>query len=144
MGFACYWSHVGYVAQVHQVNVRPDGTVTPEKIWVAVDVGKHIVNPINAEHQIVGSIIDGMSAAFAQQITFDKGRVLQSNYHDYVLLRNQKIPHMHIEFVKTDYSPTGLGEPAYPSALPALCNAIFAATGRRVHKLPLSASLLKV
>jgi isoquinoline 1-oxidoreductase beta subunit len=144
LGFACYWSHVGYVAQVHQVNVRPDGTVTPEKIWVAVDVGKHIVNPINAEHQIVGSIIDGMSAALAQQITFDKGRVVQSNYHDYVLLRNQKIPHIHIEFVKTDYSPTGLGEPAYPSALPALCNAIFAATGRRVHKLPLSASMLKI
>jgi isoquinoline 1-oxidoreductase beta subunit len=144
LGFACYWSHVGYVAQVHQVHVRPDGTVTPERIWVAVDVGKHIVNPTNAEHQIVGSIIDGMSAAFGQQITFDKGRVVQSNYHDYVLLRNQKIPRIHVEFLKTDYSPTGLGEPAYPSALPALCNAIFAATGRRVRKLPLSASMLKI
>ena len=144
MGFACYWSHVGYVAQVHQVTVRSDGTVTPEKIWAVVDVGRHIVNPINAEHQIVGSIVDGMSAAFGQQITFDKGRVVQSNYHDYLLLRNQKIPHIHVEFVKTDYPPTGLGEPAYPSALPALCNAIFAATGRRVRKLPLSASLLKI
>jgi isoquinoline 1-oxidoreductase beta subunit len=144
LGFACYWSHIGYVAQVHQVNVRPDGTVTPEKIWVVADVGKHIVNPINAQHQIVGSIIDGMSAAFGQQITFDKGRVVQSNYHDYELLRNQKIPDIHVEFVKTDYLPTGLGEPAYPSALPALCNAIFAATGRRVHTLPLSASMFKI
>jgi isoquinoline 1-oxidoreductase beta subunit len=144
LGFACYWSHVGYVAQVHQVAVSPDGTVSPQHIWVAVDVGKHIVNPTNAEHQIMGSIVDGMSAAFGQQITFEKGRVQQSNYDNYTLLRNRKIPPMHIEFIKTDYSPTGLGEPAYPSALPALCNAIFAASGRRVRKLPLSTSLLKL
>ncbi len=144
MGFACYWSHVGYVAQIHQVAVETDGTVTPQHIWVAVDVGKHIVNPTNAEHQITGSIIDGMSAAFGQQITFENGRVQQSNYDDYTLLRNRKIPPMHIEFIKTDFSPTGLGEPAYPSALPALCNAIFAASGRRVRKLPLSTSVLKI
>jgi isoquinoline 1-oxidoreductase beta subunit len=143
-GFACYWSHVGYVAQVHQLMVQPDGTVTPQGIWAAVDVGRHIVNPTNAEHQIVGSIVDGMSAAFAQQITFENGRVQQSNYHDYTLLRNRKIPPIHIEFIKTEFSPTGLGEPAYPSALPALCNAIFAASGRRVRKLPLSESMLKI
>jgi len=144
MGFASYWSHVGYVAQVHQVNVHTDGTVTPQAIWVAVDVGKHIINPTNAQHQVIGSIVDGMSAAFGQQITFAKGRAVQSNYHDYSLLRNRKIPPIHIEFVKTENSPTGLGEPAYPSALPALCNAIFAASGRRVRKLPLSESGLKI
>ena len=144
MGFACYWSHVGYVAQIHQVGVHADGTVTPQNIWLAVDVGKHIVNPINAEHQIIGSVVDGMSAAFEQEITFEKGRVVQSNYHDYILLRNRKIPPVHIEFIRTDFSPTGLGEPAYPSTLPALCNAIFAASGQRVRKLPLSASMLKI
>lgn len=144
LGFACYWSHVGYVAQVHQVSVDPHGVVSPQKVWVAVDVGRHIVNPINAEHQIAGSIIDGMSAAFGQQITFDKGRVVQSNYHDYTLLRNRKIPTMQIEFIKTDFPPTGLGEPAYPSALPALCNAIHAACGRRIRRLPLSASQLSI
>ena len=144
LGFACYWSHVGYVAQIHRVAVAKDGTVTPQQIWIAVDVGKHIVNPANAEHQIIGSIVDGMSAAFGQQITFENGRVQQSNYDNYALLRNRKIPPMQIEFIKTDFPPTGLGEPAYPSALPALCNAIFAASGRRVRKLPLSTSSLRI
>jgi isoquinoline 1-oxidoreductase beta subunit len=144
MGVACYWSHLGYVAQVHKVSVRGDGIVTPHDIWVAVDVGSHIVNPSNAENQVLGSILDGISAALAQEITFDRGRVVQSNYHDYSLLRNAKIPAMHIEFLKTNYSPTGLGEPAYPSALPALCNAIYAASGQRVRRLPISASNLKV
>jgi isoquinoline 1-oxidoreductase beta subunit len=85
-----------------------------------------------------------MSAAFGQQITFENGRVQQSNYDNYTLLRNRKIPPIHIDFIKTDFSPTGLGEPAYPSALPALCNAIFAASGRRVRKLPLSTSMLRI
>jgi isoquinoline 1-oxidoreductase subunit beta len=143
LGFACYWSHLGYAAQVHQVSVAADGAIRPERVWVAVDVGKHIVNPSNAEHQVQGAIIDGMSAALGQQITFDKGRVVQSNYDNYQLLRNNNIPHMDIAFVKTDYSPTGLGEPTYPSALPALCNAIFAASGRRVRKLPVRLPQLK-
>jgi isoquinoline 1-oxidoreductase beta subunit len=143
LGFACYWSHLGYVAQVHRVSAQ-DGAVTPEKIWVAVDVGSHIVNPMNAEHQVQGSILDGMSAAIGQAITLDKGRVVQSNYHDYTLLRNRKIPAIQIEWVKTNYAPTGLGEPAYPSALPAFCNAIFAAQGKRVRTLPLRASGIKV
>jgi isoquinoline 1-oxidoreductase beta subunit len=85
-----------------------------------------------------------MSAAFGQQITFENGRVRQRNYDDYTLLRNRNIPPIHIDFIKTDFPPTGLGEPAYPSALPALCNAIFAASGRRVRKLPLSTSMLKI
>jgi isoquinoline 1-oxidoreductase beta subunit len=144
MGVACYWSHLGYVAQVHQVRVDADGTVTPLKIWVVVDVGSHIVNPTNAVHQVTGSIVDAMSAALGQQITFEKGRVVQSNYDNYLLLRNRKIPPIQVEFLTTRYSPTGLGEPAYPSALPALCNAIYAASGRRVRKLPLSSAALKV
>jgi isoquinoline 1-oxidoreductase subunit beta len=144
MGVACYWSHMGYVAQVHQVRVDADGTVTPLKIWVVVDVGSHIVNPTNAVHQVTGSIVDAMSAALGQQITFEKGRVVQSNYDNYLLLRNRKIPPIQVEFLTTSYSPTGLGEPAYPSALPALCNAIYAASGQRVRKLPLSSVALKV
>jgi len=144
MGVACYWSHMGYVAQVHQVRVDADGTVTPLKIWGVVDVGSHIVNPTNAVHQVTGSIVDAMSAALGQQITFEKGRVVQSNYDNYLLLRNRKIPPIQVEFLTTPYSPTGLGEPAYPSALPALCNAIYAASGRRVRKLPLSSAALKV
>jgi len=143
MGVACYFSHLGYCAQVHQVSVHADGTVTPHAIWAAVDVGRQIVNPTNAENQVTGSIMDGISAALGQEITFERGRVVQSNYHDYTLLRNTKIPRMQIEFLKTDYPLTGLGEPAYPSALPAFCNAIYAASGRRVRKLPISAANLK-
>jgi isoquinoline 1-oxidoreductase subunit beta len=144
MGVAGYWSHLGYVAQVHQVRVDADGTVTPLKIWVVVDVGSHIVNPTNAVHQVTGSIVDAMSAALGQQITFERGRVVQSNYDNYLLLRNRKIPPIQVEFLTTRYSPTGLGEPAYPSALPAFCNAIYAASGQRVRKLPLSSAALKV
>ena len=145
MGFACYWSHVGYVAQVHQVSVHRRRHRDAAKSLGCGGCRQAHRQSDNAEHQIIGSIIDGMSAAFGQQITFENGRVVQSNYHNYTLLRNRKIPPMHIDFIKTDYPPTGLGEPAYPSALPALCNAIFAACGRRVRKLPLSAtSMLKI
>jgi len=144
LGVACYFSHLGYVAQVHKVSVLKDGSVTPEAIWAVVDVGKHIVNPTNAENQVQGSILDGISAALAQQITFERGRVVQSNYHDYTLLRNKGIPPMHIEFLRTENATTGLGEPAYPSALPAFCNAIYAAGGERVRKLPIGAVKLRV
>ena len=144
MGLGCYWSHLGYVAQVHQVSVDRHGVITPQHVWVAVDVGRHIINPTNAEHQVQGSILDGISAALSQQITLEKGRVVQSNFHNYPLLRNGKIPAIHVLFVRSDYSPTGLGEPAHPSSLPAFCNAIYAASGKRVRKLPLSSSQLKV
>jgi isoquinoline 1-oxidoreductase beta subunit len=144
MGVACYWSHLGYVAQVHKVSVDRHGTITPLQVWVAVDVGKHIINPTNAEHQVQGSVIDGISAALDQQITLDKGRVVQSNFNNYQLLRNAKIPPIEVLFVKTDHAPTGLGEPAHPSALPAFCNAIFAASGKRVRNLPLTTAGLKI
>ena len=144
LGFAAYFSHLGYVAQVHQVSVHADGTLTPEHVWVVADVGRHIINPKNAQHQVIGSIVDGMSAAFGQQITFERGHVVQSNYHDYALLRNRKIPPIEVDFLQTNFAPTGLGEPAYPPALPALCNAIFAASGKRVRKLPLSESALRI
>jgi isoquinoline 1-oxidoreductase beta subunit len=144
MGLGCYWSHLGYVAQVHQVSVDPQGVITPQHVWVAVDVGRHVINPTNAEHQVQGSILDGISAALSQQITLEKGRVVQSNFHNYPLLRNGKIPTIQVLFVKTDHPPTGLGEPAHPSSLPAFCNAIYAASGKRVRKLPLSLARLKV
>jgi isoquinoline 1-oxidoreductase beta subunit len=143
MGVACYWSHMGYAAQVHQVRVETDGSIIPQRIWIATDVGKHIINPTNAEHQIQGALIDGLSAALGQQITLNKGRVVQSNFNDYRLLRNVNIPSIEQVFVKSDHAPTGLGEPAYPSVAPALCNAIFAACGKRVRKLPVNAADLK-
>jgi isoquinoline 1-oxidoreductase beta subunit len=143
-GMGCFYSHLGYVAQIHQVHVDAHGVITPQHVWVAVDIGRHIINPANAENQVQGSILDGISAALDQQITIDKGRVVQSNFHNYPVLRNGKIPTITTVFVKTDYAPTGLGEPAHPSSLPAFCNAIYAACGRRARKLPLSTQQLKI
>jgi isoquinoline 1-oxidoreductase beta subunit len=137
LGFACYWSHFGYVAQIHRVRVGGDGSIFPEKVWVVVDIGRHVVNPLNAEHQVTGSIIDALSAANGQRITFDRGRVIESNFDQYPLLRNAQLPDIDVHFHKTDHDPTGLGEPAHPSAIPAYCNAIFAATGRRIRSLPI-------
>jgi isoquinoline 1-oxidoreductase beta subunit len=125
------------------VRVESDGSIIPQKIWIATDVGKHIINPTNAEYQIQGALIDGLSAALWQQITLNKGRVVQNNFNDYRLLRNVNIPSIEQVFVRSDHAPTGLGEPAYPSVAPALCNAIFAACGKRVRRLPVNGSDLK-
>lgn len=138
MGFGCYWCHLGYVAQVHKHQVTAEGKIVPGNICAVVDIGSHVVNPGNALQQVQGGILDGLSAALYQEITFERGRVVQSNFDDYPLLRNAgTLPAIEVEFLKSDFPPTGLGEPPYPSTLPALCNAIFAATGRRVRKLPL-------
>jgi isoquinoline 1-oxidoreductase beta subunit len=143
LGFGCFFSHSGYVAQIHRVKVDKDNAVTPEHVWVAVDVGRHVINPSNAENQVQGSILDGLSTAQGQEITFDQGRVVQSNFDTYPLLRNKRIPAIDVVFIKTDYHPTGLGEPALASSIPAYCNAIFAASGQRVRSLPVSAALQK-
>jgi len=138
MGVAFYYSHLGYVAEVIQATVAPEGTVRVDKVWAAVDCGPQIVNPSGAMNQVQGAIIDGLSAALGQQITIDRGRVLQTNFHEFNLLRMNQAPPVEVQFRRTEgVLVTGLGEPALPSAPPALCNAIYAATGKRVRKLPI-------
>ncbi|HWL62272.1 MAG TPA: molybdopterin cofactor-binding domain-containing protein [Steroidobacteraceae bacterium] len=144
LGLAAYFSHQGYFAEVVQASVSSKtGEVRVEKVWVAGDVGRQIVNPSGGSNQVEGSAIDGVSQALAQALTFTNGRVDQSNFHDYPLLRMHQAPKVEVHFVKTDNNPTGLGEPAMPPVVPALTNAIFAATGRRVRTLPIKTSELK-
>ena len=142
MGVAFHFSHSGYVAMVAEVVVAVDGTLKVRQVTAAADVGP-IINLSGAENQIQGSIIDGLGMAWRQEITHDRGRTVQSNFNDYPLLRSTETPAMSVNFLPSANPPTGLGEPGYPVVPPAVCNAIFAATGKRLRQLPISKNDLR-
>jgi isoquinoline 1-oxidoreductase beta subunit len=137
LGLAFHFSHAAHVAEVAEVEVDANKKLTVHRVTVAVDVGP-IINRSGATSQVAGAVIDGLSTMMAQKITMEAGRVEQSNFHDYAVLRLPDAPPVDVHFIESDYAPTGLGEPALPPLAPAVGNAIFAATGHRVRKMPLS------
>ncbi len=138
-GLAFYFSHSGYFAIVAEVTVTPTGQLTVDRVVVSGDVGSPIINPSGAENQVTGSIIDGLSAAWVQRDELVGGRMVEGNFNDHPILRLPDAPKIiEMRLLPTDYPPTGLGEPALPPLAPAVCNAIFAATGKRIRELPIN------
>ena len=135
-GIAVFKSFETFVAQVAEVSVSPAGEVRVHRVVCAVDCGM-FVNPDTIEAQMQGAIVFGLTAALKGQITIDKGRVQQSNFNDYEMLRLAEMPVVEVYIVPSSEAPGGIGEPGTPPIAPAVCNAIFAATGKRIRKLPI-------
>jgi CO/xanthine dehydrogenase Mo-binding subunit len=126
-----------FIAQVVQVSVDKNGVVNPTHVWCAVDCGVQ-VNPDTIRAQMESGIIFGLSAALYGEITIKDGRVEQTNFGDYRVLRINEVPRIEVALVKNLEAPGGIGEPGTSCVMPALTNAIFAATGKRVRKLPIA------
>jgi isoquinoline 1-oxidoreductase beta subunit len=137
-GIATHFSFDSYVAQVIEASVTKDGTVRVHRVVCAVDCGR-VVNPDTVKAQMEGGINFGLTAALKTEITLENGRVQQSNFNDYPMLRMFEAPAIEVFIVPSEEKPTGVGEPSVPPVAPALTNAIFAATGKRIRRLPIRA-----
>ncbi len=136
-GIAIFESFGTIVAEVVEASLKADGTPKVHKAWAVVDCGT-TVNPRNAEAQIMGAIIMSLSAAMGEEITIDKGAVVQSNFGDYPILKMADAPvTVDVHFIESSAQMGGIGEPGVPPASAALANALFALTGKRVRSLPI-------
>ena len=137
-GIAMVESFGTIVAEVVEASLKEDGTPKVHKAWAVVDCGT-TVNPVNAAAQIEGGLIMGLSAAIGEQITLNKGVVEQSNFNDYPILKLADAPDVDVHFIESGANIGGIGEPGLPPAAPALANALFAITGKRIRQLPILA-----
>jgi isoquinoline 1-oxidoreductase beta subunit len=141
-GMAVHHSFGSYVAQVAEVSLSPSGSVRVHKVWCAIDCGR-VVNPSTVEAQMESGIVFGLSAALFGAITLKDGRVAQSNFHDYPVVRMKDMPKVEVHVVPSRETPQGVGEPGVPPVAPAVCNALFVLTGKRIRRLPVTAEALK-
>jgi len=128
-----FGTHVALVVET----VWQDEMISIENVWASVNCGR-VINPDIARQQIEGGIIYGLSSAMGEVITTQNGGVQQGNFDTYPLMRLAQAPDIQVEFIPSDERPSGLGEPGTPPAYPALANAIFAASGKRIREIPLS------
>jgi isoquinoline 1-oxidoreductase beta subunit len=142
LGIAGHFTFGGYAAHAFEVEVEQGGKLRVHRCVCAVDVGRPI-NPLGIEAQMMGGTIDGLSTALNLEITVKEGRVVQNNFNDYPLLHNADAPDVEVHIVASDKRPSGAGEMGIPTTAPALCNAIRAASGVRVRRLPVRDQLAK-
>jgi isoquinoline 1-oxidoreductase beta subunit len=126
-----------YVAEVAEISVQSDGLPRVHRVVCAIDCGT-VINPDTVEAQCESNIVYGLTATLYGEIAIDKGRVVQSNFNNYPMLRLAQMPVVEVELVRNDAPPGGVGEAALPAIAPAVCNAMFAATGKRIRRLPLT------
>jgi isoquinoline 1-oxidoreductase beta subunit len=124
------------VAEVAEVSVGGDGSLRVHRVVCAIDCGI-VINPDTVEAQTQSNIVYGLTAALYGEIEIDRGRVVQSNFHDYQMLRLAQMPEVEVHLVPSGAPPGGVGEAALPAIAPAVCNAIYAATGKRIRRLPI-------
>ena len=135
-GVSCHGSFGSYVAQVAEVSVQEDTGIKVHRVVCAVDCGQ-VINPSIVEAQMESSIVYGLSATLNGEITIEKGGVVQSNFHEFEVLRINEMPQVEVHIVESKEPPGGVGEPGLPPIAPAVANAVFAATGKRIRKLPI-------
>jgi isoquinoline 1-oxidoreductase beta subunit len=141
-GIALHESFGSYLAHVVEASVSPEGKLRIHRIVCAIDCGP-VVNPDTIRAQMEGGAVFGLTAALYGEITFEKGRVKQRNFHDYPMLRMNEMPEVEAHIVPSTDRMGGVGEPGVPPVAPALANAIFAVTGKRIRRLAIRAEDLK-